>query len=282
MSTPVMAAGTEQIDVYDRQNRQVKSVVFIIGSDAYFVNGQTPGLKMDARPFIQEDRTFVPVRYLAYALGVTPENIGWDGVREKVGLKLEGNSVEMTVGVKQIIANGQSRTIDVAPVLRESEGRTYLPARHIAEGLGFEVDWDGKNSAVICWPKGSVRPDVSDVIDYIKMPNQPPAGYTESNGYYLPINTDMRIDPCEEIVYGVEMDVLVHLWKPLEKQYNELANILMSKFDKEVVNTVMEYVKQKKARNEDLPEKAWTVNKLNIEVRSPAGSDGIGIMVRRI
>jgi hypothetical protein len=170
----------------------------------------------------------------------------------------------------------------VAPVLRESEGRTYLPARYIAEGLGFEVDWDGKNSAVICWPKGSVRPDVSDVIDYIKMPNQPPAGYTESNGYYLPINTDMRIDPCEEIVYGVEMDVLVHLWKPLEKQYNELANILMSKFDKEVVNTVMEYVKQKKARNEDLPEKAWTVNKLNIEVRSPAGSDGIGIMVRRI
>jgi hypothetical protein len=31
--------------------------------------------------------------------------------------------------------------MDVAPVIKE--GRTYLPARYVAEALGYRVDWDG-------------------------------------------------------------------------------------------------------------------------------------------
>jgi hypothetical protein len=219
------------------------------------------------------------VRYLAYALGVTPENIGWDGVREKVGLKLEGNSVEMTVGVKQIIANGQSRIIDVAPVLRESEGRTYLPARYIAEGLGFEVDWDGTNSAVICWPEGSVRPDVSAIIDYIGKQSQPLAGCTVVNGYNIPINSDLMIDT--HVSYGVEMDILVDLYKPLERQYQDIFNILSSKFGNMAVDDVIAYIKKKQNWREDLPYKLWSINNLQIEVLSSKGSTTVSIMVRR-
>jgi len=157
-----------RVDVLDQQKQLVKSVVFVIGLNQYYVNNQTPGIKMDARPFIKDGRTFVPVRYLGNALGVTDENIAWDGVQQKVRLTLGANSVEMVVGVPKITANGLAREIDVSPVLNDSEGRTYLPARYIVEGLGFEVEWDEATQTVLCWPRGEVKPEVDAVKQYIK------------------------------------------------------------------------------------------------------------------
>ncbi|MFZ5645609.1 MAG: copper amine oxidase N-terminal domain-containing protein [Bacillota bacterium] len=157
-----------RVDVLNQKKQLVKSVVFVIGLNQYYVNNQTPGIKMDARPFIKEGRTFVPVRYLGNALGVTDENIAWDGGLQKVSLTLGANSVEMVVGVPKITANGLAREIDVSPVLNDSEGRTYLPARYIAEGLGFEVDWDEATQTVLCWPRGEVKPEVDSVKQFIK------------------------------------------------------------------------------------------------------------------
>lgn len=173
--TPAMAADESQVDVYNQQKQLVKSVVFVIGMDQYFVNGQTPGQKMDARPFIQNDRTYVPVRYLSYALGVTPENVNWDNGQQKATIKLGGNTVEMIIGKKQIIGNGLAKDIDVAPVINEAEGRTYLPARYVAEGLGYEVAWDEQSNSVICWPKGASEPDISAVKQYVKQQQQLPS-----------------------------------------------------------------------------------------------------------
>ena len=45
----------ERVDAYENQ-KLVKSVVFAIGLNEYFVNGQTPGYKMDAAPFIENNR----------------------------------------------------------------------------------------------------------------------------------------------------------------------------------------------------------------------------------
>ncbi|MCL6478408.1 MAG: copper amine oxidase N-terminal domain-containing protein [Peptococcaceae bacterium] len=176
-------AGQETVDVYE--NRQlVKSVVFVIGRNEYFVDGQVPGARMDARPFIKDGRTFVPVRYLGSALGVTGENITWDGGQKRVALSLGGNSVEMVVGVARITAGGQVKDIDVAPVLNESEGRTYLPARYIAEGLGYEVAWDEATQIVLCWPKGTQKPDISAVKQYLKESAGKPEAVRELEGLF--------------------------------------------------------------------------------------------------
>ena len=43
-------ANTEQVDVYDKERNLTKSVVFSIGLDEYFVDGNTSGIKMDAKP----------------------------------------------------------------------------------------------------------------------------------------------------------------------------------------------------------------------------------------
>ena len=160
-----VTAFAEQINVYDKNKDLVKSVVFSIGLDTYFIDGKTPGIKMDAKPFIESGRTFVPVRYLGNALGITDEFIGW--ASPKVTFKEPGYpTVELAIGKKEIKSDGKARTMDTAPLLRNS--RTYLPARFVAEALGYEVDWDAEEKVVICWPKGTEKPNISNVVDFIK------------------------------------------------------------------------------------------------------------------
>ncbi|WP_449241490.1 stalk domain-containing protein [Desulfoscipio gibsoniae] len=158
------AHADEQVDVYDQQKQLVKSVVFVVGSDRYFVDGQTPSISMDAKPFIESGRIFVPVRYLGNALGVDNDNIEWESPRATFK-QPDMPVVELAVGSKVIKSDGAATTMDTAPLLKT--GRTYLPARFVAEALGYEVAWDAANGVVLCWPKGGEKPDVSDVIDYI-------------------------------------------------------------------------------------------------------------------
>jgi hypothetical protein len=176
-----------QVDVYE--GGQVKSVVFVVGLKEYFVNGQTPGVKMDAAPFIEEKsgRTFVPIRYLAYGLGVAKKDVGWDGKARKVTLKKGDITAMLTVDRSVMLVNGAPRQMDVSPILKAQEGRTYLPARWVAEALGYEVEWSPDDKLVVCWPKGQPRPDadiakVKGYVEGLKPVGQvftKPAGYGE-------------------------------------------------------------------------------------------------------
>ncbi|SFH34099.1 Copper amine oxidase N-terminal domain-containing protein [Desulfotomaculum arcticum] len=161
--TGANAQEQEQVNVYE-DNQLVKSVVFVVGNDHYFVNNETPGVKMDAKPFIETGRTFVPIRYLSNALGVTDKYIGWESPKVTLD-EPDFPVVELTVGSKTIKSDGKATTMDVTPLLRQ--GRTYLPARFVAEALGYQVEWLPENNIVLCWPKGTKKPDVSSVIEYI-------------------------------------------------------------------------------------------------------------------
>ena len=155
-------AVAETVNVY-QNNKLVESVVFKINVPKYVVNDQTI-VKMDVAPFIQSDRTFVPVRFLGNALSVDDSNITWDQGSQTAILK--GNAMlQMTIGKAQITSNGVAKSIDVAPML--TNDRTFLPARYVAEGLGYQVDWDNATQTVVCWPAGQTKPDVSASVDYL-------------------------------------------------------------------------------------------------------------------
>ncbi|AEG14464.1 copper amine oxidase-like domain-containing protein [Desulfofundulus kuznetsovii DSM 6115] len=174
LALPALAQ-QEKVDVYENQ-KLVKSVVFVVGTREYFVNGQTPGVKMDVAPFVEQGRTFVPVRFLSNALGVEDRNIGWNEKAWLVTLKQPGFPVvEMTVGKKQIKSDGQARDMDVSPLVRS--GRTFLPARWVAEALGYQVEWDASLGLVVCWPRGEEKPDLSAVKQYLneQKPAEEPA-----------------------------------------------------------------------------------------------------------
>lgn len=83
--------------------RQAK---FIVESTSYTVDGIAK--QMDAVPFIENGRTYVPVRYLAYVLGVVKEDILWDGKARTVTLKLDNVTLKLTIGNKTLHVNGQT------------------------------------------------------------------------------------------------------------------------------------------------------------------------------
>ncbi len=78
------------------------------------------------------------------------EDVGPKGPDEKYGFGVfsfgpsyrpvrTSRVVEMWVGKKQYTVNGQLKQMDVAPFLQS--GRTFVPVRFAAEGLGARVEW---------------------------------------------------------------------------------------------------------------------------------------------
>jgi predicted secreted protein len=127
-------------------------VRFVIGSSSYVVNGKT--YQMDAAAFIQNDRSYVPVRYLVAALGLQADQISWDAASKTILLPPDQNGARFSVrigdnNIYRIDAEGKSsifQTMDAAPVIRN--GRTCLPARYIAALYGGSVSWDGSERAI--------------------------------------------------------------------------------------------------------------------------------------
>ncbi len=142
-------------------------IVFKINDKNYYT--QTIGSEdiavkqMDTAPIIHLDRTFVPVRFLGNALGVDDSNIEWNNTTRTATLK-GSNKLDLVIGKKAIVVNDKTEPIDVAPMITNS--RTMLPARFVAEGLGFTVDWDADNQLVIVYQ--GERPDISAIIAKIK------------------------------------------------------------------------------------------------------------------
>ncbi len=95
---------------------------------------------MDVAPYIKEDRTYVPVRYLAYSLGVAEDDVTWDGDARKVGISKEDTNISLIIGSPVMYVDKKPVKMDVAPEI--TNDRTFLPARWVAEALGAQVDWD--------------------------------------------------------------------------------------------------------------------------------------------
>lgn len=135
------------------------SAIFVAGQRTYTADGQAKA--MDAEPFIENDRAYVPVRYLALSLGVSGDNIGWSPSSQTVTLSQGDVTVNAVVGGSTLYVNDQPLTMDVAPVLRD--GRTYLPARFIAEAFGYTVDWHQATQSVLIGPSGNLpQPSIGE------------------------------------------------------------------------------------------------------------------------
>lgn len=104
---------------------------------------------MDTAPFIQDNRTFVPLRALAEAFGA---KVDYKAEDQTIHIQMADKTVVMTIGDKNFTDNGKAKTMDVAPYL-SSGGRTIVPVRFAAEGLGFKItttaDAEGLTTDVI-------------------------------------------------------------------------------------------------------------------------------------
>ncbi|QUH25055.1 stalk domain-containing protein [Serpentinicella alkaliphila] len=130
-----------------------KSVVLTIDNAASVVDGKVQTL--DVAPFIQNGRTFVPVRFIAEALGAEVSfTQNAQGLTDTVTLTREDKVVTMTIGATTltVVADGKTTTVtsDVAPQV--VSGRTVLPFRALAEAMGAEVDYGMKaDNSGVAW-----------------------------------------------------------------------------------------------------------------------------------
>ncbi len=106
------------------------------------VNGQKV-LMIDAPPFVENGRTYVPVRAVLEAYGV--DSIAWEA--PFVIVKKSDVTLRIPVGQNYIDKNGSQLAVDSPAMIRES--RTCLPIRAVIEALGGTVGWDANTRTVI-------------------------------------------------------------------------------------------------------------------------------------
>jgi hypothetical protein len=158
----------------------IASAEFVIGLNQYFVNDQTPGISMDAAPYIDSSsgRSLVPVRYLGDALGATT---AWDAGSQAVTVTGGSTTVSMIIGSTAMTVSGKAQTLDQAPVIKD--GRTYLPARWVANALGYQADWNAANRIVIIWPNGTPEPGIVGTVE---------------NGFVMPTGTKLQTTDSQD------------------------------------------------------------------------------------
>lgn len=97
----------------------------------------------DEEPYMENDRVFVPIRFIAESLGLLVE---WDEKTESAILKSDDLEIKLPLKSQNAMVNGNELNLD-API-NVYNGRTFVPLRFIAETLNCTVDWDGENYTV--------------------------------------------------------------------------------------------------------------------------------------
>lgn len=118
--------------------------VFTIGQSYYLLNGQFQA--MDAAPYIKNSRTYLPIRYVGYAMGLTDPQIQWYESTRTVILTKGSTTVVLVIGSPTMFVNGQVRTMDVSPEI--SNSRTCLPIAWVAAAFGYTATWNGSTQQV--------------------------------------------------------------------------------------------------------------------------------------
>jgi len=118
--------------------------VFTFGSTNYTINGEAK--TMVAAAFAENNRTYLPIRDIAYALGIDDNNIIWDQATQTVTLMQAGKVVQVKLGSNILTINSAPITMDVT-VLAQYE-RTFLPASWVASAFGATATWDAAANSV--------------------------------------------------------------------------------------------------------------------------------------
>lgn len=139
-------------------------------------------VSFDVLPQIINDRTMIPVRAVAEAFGA---KVDWDEPTETVSIESGKTKILMKLGENFFTKNGEKIDLDV-PAL-ETDGRTLVPARAIAEALDCIVDWDDKTqTAIISTPE----PEPVKLPDSI---NADPCNNLSSSGYFAGGNSKVSV-----------------------------------------------------------------------------------------
>lgn len=120
-----------------------------IGSGKVFIHSAEQTVEQP--PVIENDRTLVPIRVIAEYYGF---DVDWNEQTREVTLKNSENTVKLTIDSNSYSVNGEEKQLDSPAVIRN--GRTILPIRAVAEGMGKQVSWDNEKKIILIGDELSV------------------------------------------------------------------------------------------------------------------------------
>jgi hypothetical protein len=140
----------------DERAKRVKgrtnTVIFIqIGNYASVSNSYFQWIDDDNKnviPYIKDERTMVPLRYLSEELGAV---VTYYEDTEKISIKNNKTELILTVGEKEYTNDGLWKSMDVAAEV--IDGRTFVPVRFVSEALDKAVHWVEEDQMAIITPK---------------------------------------------------------------------------------------------------------------------------------
>ena len=122
---------TSTLSLYDENTKLIKMKINDVN---YSINGEVK--KMDAKPFIKNDRTLVPLRFIVEAIG---GEVNWDNDNRLVTVNSKGKTIVLPIDSKTIKIDGKDVNIDQAAIIKGD--RTFVPIRFIAENLDMVVNY---------------------------------------------------------------------------------------------------------------------------------------------
>lgn len=110
-----------------------EKVRFNIGSNIIDVDDRT--IQIDTAAIVQSGRTYVPYRAIGELLGAS---VDYDGSVRTITTTFEDKTLTMTIGYNNYAVNGTIYQMDATPYIN-SDGRTMVPIRFVAEVMGYDV-----------------------------------------------------------------------------------------------------------------------------------------------
>lgn len=128
-------------------------VAFTIGQSGYWVDGQW--IASDIAPYIQPTteglgRIMVPVRFVSEATGA--DDVIWDPVGRNVIVVKGDTQIQMTIGSRQLLVNGDVIEMDAVAEIQDiggGLGRTMVPLAHLARALNVSYEWNPETRSVV-------------------------------------------------------------------------------------------------------------------------------------
>ena len=146
-------------------------------------NMEISGDTADSIPFIENDRTMLPFRYLLEQIGAT---VDYDEANRLVSAEKDGISIEFSLDDTYIdvTKNGSTQRViqDTENIIRDD--RVFVPIRFISEAFGLNVGWDSyERAAVIVDMQEYARELLENspkLKQYIDITSNIPDNYTET------------------------------------------------------------------------------------------------------
>lgn len=133
---------------------EIQYTALYVGSNKAYIDDVQMQIDVDnpdVTVFVENDRSYVPVRFISESYNGKVE---WVQEKQTVNIVFDNRIISLTIGKPEIIINGEVQSLDVAPVIRN--GRTFLPLRACTEAIGKEVFYS--NGLILI-------SDIPDILD---------------------------------------------------------------------------------------------------------------------